>query len=280
MGITRHIFILAVFATIFTGLPLYAGEYPHSLGVDFKVAYHDYKEINEAESFKSDEKGFLPGIHLNYTYRGIKNPFYARLLFEYQEGKTDFDGTTQAGTPIQTRTFNRFDTWEGNIGFTIRPGPGHLQAHVTFYTGLGYRYWYRVLGGQVPFSEEYSWKYLPAGLLVAYPISKKWRGEVDIAAWFIFDAQIKVNLSDIDPNFNNPQAALGNSLGWKIETPFYYQLSKHWSLNIIPAYENYSFGRSDFFPITFAGSPTPLVGHEPDSRTHIYSLRLGLKFHF
>ena len=271
---------LAAFLITFPSIPSYAGEYAHSLGLSLKYGYHEYKEINEPESFKSNESGFLPGIHLSYTYQAMQNPFYGRLLFEYKEGKTDFDGTTQAGTPIQTTTNNRFDTWEGNIGFTFRPDPGHLQVNVTFYTGLGYRFWNRGLGGQAPYSEEYSWKYVPAGLLLSYPISEKWKGEVDIAVWVIFDAQIKVNLSETDPNFNNPQAALGNNIGWKIEIPFHYQLSKHWSLNLVPSYENYSFGRSDFFPITYAGLPTPFVGHEPDSRTHIYSLRLGLKFHF
>ncbi len=280
MAIARSILILASFAIIFSGLPLYAGESSHSLGVGFKVAYHDYKEINEPEPFKSTEAGFLPGIQFNYTYRGIGNPFYGRLLLEYKDGKTDFDGTTQAGTPIQTKTNNRFDAGEVNIGLILRPETSYLQGSVTFYTGVGYRYWNRGLGGQAPYSEEYSWKYVPAGLIVSYPISEKWRGEVDVAVWFIFDGQIKVNLSDTDPNFNNPQAGLGNSLGWKVETPFYYRLSQHWSFNITPSYENYSFGRSDFFPITYAGSPTSLVGHEPNSRTHIYSLALGLKFHF
>lgn len=267
----RWMFLATAFLITFTALPSYAGEYTHSLGVGLKYAYHDYKEINEPESFKSNETGLLPCIHLSDTYQGIKNPFYGRLLFEYKEGKTDFDGTTQAGTPLQTKTNNRFDTWEGNIGFTFKPDPGHLQANVTFCTGVGYRYWNRGLGGQAPYSEEYSWKYIPAGLFVTYQISEKWRGEVDIAAWFISDAQIKVNLSETDPNFNNPQAVLGNSIGWKIEIPFHYQLSKHWSLNLAPSYENYSFGRSDLFPITYAGLPTPLVGHEPDSRTNIYS---------
>ncbi len=274
------VFLATGFWVIFAGAPLYAGEYAHSLGASFKAAYHDYKEINEPEWFKSDEKGFLPGIHLNYVYRGVKNPFYGRLLFEYKAGKTDYDGTTQAGSPLQTNTTNRFETWEGNIGFSFKPDPGHLQVIVTFYTGMGYRYWNRGLGGQAPFSEEYSWKYIPAGLLLSFPIREKWRGEVDIAACFIFDAAIKVNLSESDPNYNNAQAALGNSVGWKIEIPFYYQFSKHWSLNLVPSYESYSFGRSGTFPITYAGMPTPLVGHEPDSRTHIYSLRLGLNFYF
>lgn len=129
--IKRWRFIATAFLITFTAVPLYAGEYAHSLGVSLKYAYHDYKEINEPESFKSNETGFLPGIHLSYTYPGIRNPLYGRLLFEYKAGKTDYDGTTQAGTPLQAKTNNRFDTWEGNIGLPFRPDPGHLQASVT-----------------------------------------------------------------------------------------------------------------------------------------------------
>jgi hypothetical protein len=280
MNSKRWIPFSTIFLIISAAGPLCGAEHAHSLGVSLKFAYHDYKEINEPDWFKSDEKGVLPGIHCSYAYQGMKNPFYGRLLFEYTAGKTDYDGTTQAGSPLQTKTYNRFESWEGNIGLRFQPDPGHLQAQVTFYTGVGYRYWNRGLGGQAPFSEEYSWKYIPVGMLISYPISKKWRGEVEMAAWFIFDAAIKVNLSEADPNYNNPQAALGNTLGWRIEVPFHYQFSKHWSLNIVPSFENYSFGKSDTFRITYAGMPTPFVGHEPDSRTSIYSLRLGFSLHF
>ena len=279
--IKRWMIISTAFLIAFTANwnPLYAGEYANSLGVGLKNSYHDYKEINEPDWFKSNETGYLPGIHLSYNYRGIKTPLYARLLFEYKEGKTDYDGNTQAGTPVQTKTNNKFNTWEGNIGFTVKTGPSGPPVSTTFYTGVGYRYWNRGLGGQVPYSEEYSWKYIPVGVLVTYRISEKWTGEVDLAAWFIFDAEIKVNLSEIDSNVNNPKVPLGSRVGWKIELPFNYRLSNHWSLNLVPSYENYSFGKSDIFTITDAGVPIS-SGYEPDSRTSIYSLRLGLKFHF
>jgi hypothetical protein len=276
---------LLTFFIFFIAKPLYAGERPHSLGISFKYAYHDYKETNEPEWFKSNETGFLPGIQITYNYEGIKNPLYLRLLFEYEENKTDYDGgiqdvATQTVTPMQAKTNNKFNTWEGNIGFTFKPWTKEQPVNITVYTGIGYRYWNRGLGGQAPYSEEYTWKYIPFGVRAAYSINEKWKGGFEIAAWFIYDAEIRVNFSEIDPNFNNPIAKLGNRMGWKIEVPIIYQFSDRWSLNFVPSYENYSFGESEFFPITYGGASTSLVAKEPDSRTNIYSIRLGIKFHF
>jgi hypothetical protein len=277
--IRRWMIILsaAIWVTFVVG-PLYAGEYAHSLEASLKYQYFDYKEKLQ-EPLKSNETGFLPGLHLTYTYQGVNNPLYGRLLFEYTEGKTDFDGSTQAGIPLKAKTNNRFNTYEGNIGYTFKGSQTTLPVNVAFYTGLGYRYWNRGLDGQLPYSEEYSWKYIPVGLRGTYRFNEKWTGEVDVALWIMFDADIKVNFSDLDPNFNNPKKSLGNTLGWKIEAPVNYFFLKHWSLELAPSYEFYSFAKSDPFTFTFAGVPV-LSGYEPDSRTNIYSMRLGVKFHF
>jgi hypothetical protein len=272
------VIFLAGFWATFAVPPLYAGEYPHSLEASFKYQYFDYKEKIE-EPLKSNETGFLPGLHLTYTYQGVNNPLYGRALFEYAEGKVDYDGSTQAGMPLKAKTSERFLNYEANIGYTLKPRPSVLPAHITFYTGFGYRYWHRGLDGQFPYSEEYSWMYVPVGLRGTFRISQKWTGAVDIALWIMFDGDIKVNFSDLDPNFNNPKKSLGNDLGWKIEVPIDYMFLEHWSLEFAPAYENYSFGKSDPFTITYAGVPV-LSGYEPDSRTNIYSMRLGVKFQF
>jgi hypothetical protein len=266
------------FLAIFTVGPLYAGEYAHSLAASLKYQYFDYKEFLD-EPLKSNETGYLPGLHLIYSYQGVKNPLYARILFEYTEAKTDYDGSTQAGTPLKDKTDNKFMNWEGNIGYTIKQQPSKLPVDLTFYTGFGYRYWDRGLGGPLPYSEEYSLKYIPLGLRGTYRISQKWKSEVDLALWIIVDSDIQVNFSDWDPNFSNPKESLGKSLGWKIEIPFNYMLLKHWSVEFAPSYEYYSFGKSDVFTVTYEGVPV-LAGYEPASRTHIYSLRLGVKLHF
>jgi hypothetical protein len=267
----------AVWMTLAVG-PLYAGEYAHSLEASLKYQYFDYKEKLD-DPLKSNETGFLPGLHLTYSYQGVNNPLYGRLLFEYTEAKTDYDGSTQAGMPVKSKTDSRFNTWEGNIGYTLKPRQTMLPINIAFYTGFGYRYWNRGLGGQLPYSEEYSWKYIPVGLRGTYRISEKWTGEVDVALWIMFDPEIQVNFSDLDPNFNNPKKSLGNTLGWKIEIPINYMFFNHWSLELAPSYEFYGFGKSDPFTITYAGVPV-LSGYEPDSRTNIYSMRLGVKFHF
>ncbi len=271
------IILSAAVGVTFAVGPLYAGEYAHSLEASLKYQYFDYKEKLQ-EPLKSNETGFLPGLHLTYTYQGVNNPLYGRLLFEYTEGKTDYDGSTQAGVPMKAKTNNRFNTYEGNIGYTIK-GSQRWPVNVAFYTGFGYRYWNRGLDGQLPYSEEYSFKYIPVGVRGIYRFHEKWTAEVDLALWILFDSEIKVNFSDLDPNFNNPKGSLGNTLGWKIEVPFNYFFLKHWSLELAPSYEFYGFGKSDPFTVTFSGVPV-FSAYEPDSRTNIYSLRLGVKFHF
>ena len=276
----KWMFISVLFLLGCPAYPLYAGEYAHSLEANFKYSYQAYKEIDLPDPLKSQEDGFLPGMNLGYNYRGTNLPLYGRLLFEYKQGETDYDGTTQGGAPIRDKTDNKFITAEGNIGFTVKAGKGGPPVSTTLYTGVGYRYWDRGLGGPSPYSEEYSWKYIPVGVLVTYRISERWTGEVELAAWFIFDAEIKVNLSEIDSNYNNPKMTLGNKVGWKIELPFTYRLSNRWSLNLVPSYENYSFGKSDPVAVNYAGAPTPISVLEPESRTNIYSFHMGLKYHF
>jgi hypothetical protein len=267
-----------LFLLAFPALPLYAGESPHSLDANFKISYHNYTE-DTPDPLKSDEEGILPGLNLAYNYRGKKEfPLYGRLLFEYKQGDTDYNGTTQLGTPVDDTTANKFFGGEANIGFTVYPGKGNFPVSTTLYTGVGYRYWKRELGGPSPYSEEYAWFYFPLGLIVSYPITERWTGEVEIAAWFIYDPEVKVNLSGVNPNYSSPKLELGNRVGLKIALPFNYRFSPRWSLNLFPSYEYYSFGGSN--PATITYVPVPLSVKYPGSDTHIFSLNAGLKFHF
>ncbi len=256
-----------------------AAEYDHSLEGSLKYFYFDYKEINEPDTHKSKESGLLPGIRIGYGYQGVANPLYGRLFLEYIRGDSDYDGATQIGVPFKADTKNKFWNWEGNIGLTRKHRIEEFPVDLTLYTGLGYRYWNRGLGGANPYSEEYTWKFVPVGLRGAFPITAKWSGAIDVALWFMFAGDIQVNLSEANSNYNNPRKDLGNKLGWKIEAPFNYRLYDRWSMEVIPYYENYAFGHSDIFQITFGGAPFGF-GFEPDSRTNQYGLRLGARFHF
>jgi len=270
--------ISMLFLFAFPALPLCAGESPHSLDANFKISYHNYQE-DLPSPYKSDEEGFLPGINLAYNYRGKREvPLFGRLLFEFKMGETDYDGTTWGGTPIKDKTDNTFYGGEANIGFTVYPDKGQLPVTTTFYTGFGYRYWKRELGGPSPYSEEYSWKYFPIGLIVSYPITERWSGEVEIAAWIIYDPEVKANLSEANSSLSSPKLDLGSRVGWKIALPFNYRFSQRWSLNIFPSYEYYSFGGSD--TVIVSNGPPPISAAEPESKTHVFSLNVGVRFHF
>ena len=254
-----------------------AAEGPHFLEAGFMYYYFDYDEDTPPLT-ESTEEGWLPGFHIAYGYQGLKSPIYGQILFEYTDYETDFDGTDQIGTPVKSDTDNELMTWEGTIGYTFRK-PGGFKFDLTAYTGLGYRYWERELGGLLPFSEEYSWKYVPAGLRADYQISDKWSCTLDISARFMFDGEIQVNLSEAIPGLNDPEVDLGSKTGYKVLAPFQYRFHKSWSLVVVPWYEYSAIDESDTFLITFAGMPSG-IGFEPSSETRQYGINLNVRHFF
>lgn len=255
----------------------------HVLEASLQQYHFDYKEDLPA-GFKSNEEGWLPGIRLGYDYHGQDNPAYVRLVFEYTDADTDYDGTianldgtAQTGIPFTDVTDNTFVTWEGNIGYTFRKSLGPFR--LTPYTGLGYRYWDRSLHGPSPFSEEYSWWYIPAGFQADFEINDRWSGTLDVCARLMFGGKIQVNLGEINPLLNSPEVDLGNEPGVRVELPFRYRPNGRLGFSFAPWYEYSSIDRSDSFLITLGGSPFG-QGYEPASDTHQYGMRLGVNVSF
>lgn len=214
----------------------------------------------------------MPGIRVAYGYHGNENPLYGRVVFELTDASTNFDGTTQSGSPVTDKTKNTFIRLEGNIGYQlIRPPDSKLT--LIAYTGLGYRYWERGLGGQLPYTEDYSWKYLPIGIRTEYRINDKWSGAVDASARIMMDGEMKIKIL----GSNNPSVTLGNKTGWSIEAPFYYNLSASRSVFIAPWYEYSAIGRSNTVVLaTSTGTPVASV-YEPASTTYQYGINIGVR---
>ncbi|HIJ80037.1 MAG: hypothetical protein OEY01_16345 [Desulfobulbaceae bacterium] len=248
---------------------------PHSFEAGINYFHFDYKEDLTPPS-KSTEEEWLPGTRLVYTYKAgeATMPIYYRILVDYADGDTDYDGSTQAGDPAYGTTDNTFFTGELNIGYTFK---GYVD--VTAYTGVGYRYWDRGdIGGPGSYSEEYSWGYLPVGVRTDYKITDKLSGAVDISAHYMFGGRIKVLFSEYDPTYNNGKADLGNKMGWKVEAPVQYRFTPKWSFVATPWFEFSKIGRGDNFILT--DGSTVLIAYEPASETKQYGVTLGFKAHF
>ncbi|MDD5066033.1 MAG: hypothetical protein PHF84_03195, partial [bacterium] len=146
------------------------------------------------------------------------------------------------------------------------------------YSGIGYRYWLRGLGSRediMPMSEEYSWYYVPVGIRIAWKVSRKIELSLDNTLKLMFKGNIKVNLSEGDPYYNDPSASLGSRTGWRIMPGVNFEVYPKLHLLIGPWYEYSAIQQSPVFAITYAGKLWG-YGYEPSSRTHQFGLDIYL----
>lgn len=247
---------------------------PHELEFGLMCYHFDYKEDLEPP-YKSTESGWLPGFYFDYIHNDEAHN-YSKVFIELTRANTDYDGTTMAGIPITGTTNNTFFRFEWDFGYNFETRAGH---RVTPYAGYGYRYWKRGLGGAAPYREKYRWSYVPIGIKVDFKTNDKWNISTNFAMRFVFDGEMRVYFSDVDPNYNNPKVELGNKAGWFVELPIGYEVSTNLLFVGTPWYECSKIGRSNLAARTYAGTIDAFI-YEPASTTHQYGINFGLTYLF
>ncbi len=258
------LFLIAVLA-----FPVGAPAENASVDVGLGYHYFDYKE-DIAPPRKSTESGWLPSVYAAYTYKK-KSDFYTRVYADYAAGDITFDGTTQAGTPVNfSDSRQRLFKFEWNVGYTFKAGENLLLIP---YIGYGYRYWERGKGKITPtytaYEEDYWWSYLPIGLKADYAVTKQWSIGATAAINVMFDGKMKAKLAEVGVG-SDTEFDLGNKVGFYAELPVACKVAPNWAIVGTPWYEYSQIGQSD------------VVGnlYEPSSRTHQYGLRLGASYSF
>ncbi len=246
--------------------------------LEFGLMYHyfDYKEDIDPPG-KSTEKGWLPGFYLGWSYNK-KNDIYSKVLIEFSYGETEYDGTTQSGTPISFSNDNDQFLFRGewNIGYNFVIAK---DISLKPYAGYGYRYWSRgdakVTATYASYKERYYWHYLPVGMRADVTLGDKLFIEPNAGFRWMFYGRMTAYLSELDPGYNDPEFKLGNKLGWYAEIPVRYKFSPYWSVVVKPWYEYSKIGKSNDDDLTYCGYYDGTY-YEPASRTHQYGLNVGL----
>jgi hypothetical protein len=241
--------------------------------LEFALMYWklDYKEDLPAPK-KSTENGWLPGVYLGFSYNN-KNDFYSKMFLEFSFGDIEFDGTTQAGTPIRFSNDNRqiFFRGEWNVGYNLA-----IKENVSIkpYTGYGYRYWERgqasVTATYISYKEKYYWHYIPVGIAAEFNCGKKVVIEPNVGLRLMFYGKMTAYFSELYPASNDPEFKLGNKIGYYAELPVRYKFSQAWSLVVKPWYEYSEIGQSDIVDGFY----------EPSSTTKLYGVNFGVVFSF
>ena len=250
--------------------------------LDAGITYYkyDYKE-KITPPLKSTEKGWLPGLYIEGAYRGEDIPAFGRLLLEFSNDKTKYDGSTRDGSPVKDNTRNLFLTLEWDFGYTFE-NVWKSNVDLTPYSGLGYRFWDRGLQGGFPFNEEYSWNYLPLGLRADYSITRQWSIALDLSARLMFNGEIKIDkvLFESAGQFfviRDVELDLGNKVGYKIQAPIRFEISKKTAFVINPWYERSAIGKSNVFVLEQTATSFKGV-FEPSSDTNQYGIHLLFRF--
>jgi len=258
--------VFVLFLAFLPGPSVFGGT---SAEFGFNYFYFDYKE-DITPPHKSSDYGWLPGIYGSMEYRG-ESRLYARLYGSYAAGDITYDGSTQAGMPLNlSDERERLYLLEGNLGW-IAVSDGKVS--VIPYLGYGYFYWERGQGRKTAtftdYREDYYWHYIPVGIRIDYRAGDKWDMGVNAAAHIMFGGQMTARFAEVGLG-NDLTFDLGNRTGYLLEVPVAYRFSPEWALVGTPWYKYSEIGQSD------------IVGgfYEPASRTHQYGIKIGLSHPF
>lgn len=235
----------------------------------------DYAEEHEAP-LKSTESGTLPGLKMSWENHGIENPLWMGLDLSGSMGSTDFDGTYQNGTPVQTKTDHKW--YEAEFRGGVRLNSLSRWGTIHGYAGLGYHSWSRDIRGFGGYGERYSWFYIPFGARYHVDLSSRFDVMLDATVKIPFGGNINVYLSDLSPAFQDASGSLGSRVGYKVALPFTYNPSYRFGIQVVPWIEYVGIGEGDAFTVFASNGQPVMVGREPASSNTLIGTQLNLVF--
>jgi len=233
----------------------------------------DYKEYDNGERL-DHEHGTLYGLA-----GGVQAGREALLLegeFSWFGNDVNYDGQTQAGTPVRTRTDERILDGQARAGWRFRR-QDKLQYQL--YGGLGYRDWQRDITATptaTGVKETYTWWYALLGGRGLYHMNQRttWLAEAQLMR--PIDPEIEV---DFNNDLDDTRLDLGSEPGVWLSLAWQHELVSGWRLEIMPFYTAWDIGRSQSRPLKQNGVVVGNI-YEPRSETRNYGIqaRLGVSF--
>lgn len=212
----------------------------------------NYTEYNDNNIFLDGETGVIPGLILSMKKEKTKN--YTEFVGSFYGSVINYDGQTQGGTPLKTRSDAVILDGHFKSGYK-------LENNKDYYLGLGYRYWYRNIrpgrdsnGNPVAgLLEEYSWPYLLLGFQSNLMQASATEVNLDIRYTHMLNAKMSIDFLGYC-NYDNAEVDLGNRNGWRFALPVKKKLGSANVLLITPYYEIIDIGKSNTVALTRNGA--------------------------
>jgi hypothetical protein len=238
-------------------------------GMDFGFEEFD----DSADSFLREE-GFVPGFVAGLS--AIRSSWFLAGDFSYHAGDIRYDGQTNTGIPVKTRTDEKLLDASFHLGHEFKTG---TLFSYTLYGGFGYRRWYRDIRPTETvsgISETYAWWYGSLGTAGIFHITSKLEWIIDVHLTRTIAPNVKVDFKDL---FDDTSLDLGERFGMRLALPLHYLAFDHTAIVVEPYFERWDLGRSITEPLTRRGAIVGTV-FEPRSETRNFGINLGVMYSF
>jgi hypothetical protein len=192
------------------------------------------------------------------------------------DGDVRYDGQTQSGQPVRTRTDERIIDGALTAGGAFRAGE---RLRLRLYGGMGYREWHRDIhstGTASGLDETYAWWYALAGGTALYRQTRSTEWGVDARLLRPLDPELRINFpGDLD----TARLDLGARTGYRVALAWRRDLSERFRVEVTPYYEYWSLGRSGTVPLERNGTAIGNL-YEPRSETRNVGVAVNVSRRF
>lgn len=245
-------------------------------GVD--LVHFDYREFDRDDRELNAEDGFVPGIRFHTA--GQLGATRVRIEASLHDGSVRYDGETQRGDPLGSRTETRFLGLSGRLGWRLAAIPGHWHGFVH----AARREWRRDIqdsGDVQGLNERYRWSEIGAGLRYGpqSAATGRWQHAAAVTLFAVVDGSVRVALAELDGrDWDDITLDLGDAAGVRLRYRASRSLGGNRRLYIEPYAGYWEFDRSPTRTIRADGRATGARIAEPSSRSRRVGLHIGFSF--
>ena len=252
-----------------------------SVQIGYDGASLSYKETDPINSSVLDkDTGWQNGINAEARYDGsiIGIPFFMRGYYDFiGSGSAKYSGSLQNGTPITMSTKEAISKTEFDLGLKVW---NDRNGTLSFYGGIGYRWWDRGQDALPDYKEKYRWAFGTAGANVSWRITDKFIAALDGALLIPISPTMKTNVAGL---LDNATFHMKSRIGFRAQLPLSYDFYtiKRFKMYayVTPYYERWNIGQSPQILLTSGGQPVAYA-IEPKSHTDLFGSLLGVGVHF
>ncbi len=254
----------------------------HEITIGTELQYFDYKEsVPSKPSFKSEERGMVPGIAFTYRLAQRKSPFSLMAQLNYSGSSVLYDGGLQDGTPLVTQSGLSITQVQLTTGYSLFKQSGH---ELTLFAGIHSRTWVRQLDTlkKAPgsgYDETYSRLAIPVGFQWKYSLNDRFEVGLEPSIALPLSGFFELTYPGATTMEGKP-AIFGNTLksgtSFRVQAPVTYWIHPDYGLSLNLFFETLTFQESHIATLFYVRSWQTATISEPDSRTYHYGSQIRL----